>query len=46
MTMISWQMVGLEKPLERVESEIPAPGAGEVLLKVVGCGVCHTDLGF
>ena len=46
MTMISWQMVGLEKPLERVEAEIPSPGDGEVLLKVVGCGVCHTDLGF
>ncbi len=46
MTMISWQMVGLEKPLERIEAEIPSPGDGEVLLKVVGCGVCHTDLGF
>ena len=46
MTMISWQMVGLEKPLERVEAEIPSPGDGEVLLKVAGCGVCHTDLGF
>ncbi len=22
------------------------PGAGEVLVKVAGCGVCHTDLGF
>ena len=23
-----------------------APGAGEVLIEVAGCGVCHTDLGF
>jgi 6-hydroxycyclohex-1-ene-1-carbonyl-CoA dehydrogenase len=46
MTMISWQMTGLGKPLERVESQCPEPGEGELLLKVVGCGVCHTDLGF
>lgn len=46
MNMISWQMVDLKKPLERVESPIPSPGDGEVLLQVVGCGVCHTDLGF
>ena len=24
----------------------PEPGPGEVLVKVAGCGVCHTDLGF
>ena len=26
-------------------SEAPAPGAGEVLLKVRGCGVCGSDMG-
>jgi len=46
MKMVSWQMVEPKKPLERVEAELPAPGAGEVRLKVAGCGVCHTDLGF
>jgi 6-hydroxycyclohex-1-ene-1-carbonyl-CoA dehydrogenase len=46
MNMISWQMVEPKKPLQRVEAPLPAPGRGEVLLKVVGCGVCHTDLGF
>jgi len=46
MTMISWQMTEADKPLERVESPLPEPGEGEVLLKVAGCGVCHTDLGF
>jgi len=45
-TMISWQMTEPGKPLERVEAPIPDPGAGEVLVKVAGCGVCHTDLGF
>ena len=45
-TMVSWQMVIPNHPLERVESALPEPKAGEVLLKVSGCGVCHTDLGF
>ncbi len=44
--MVSWQMTETGKPLERTESAIPEPGEGEVLLKVAGCGVCHTDLGF
>lgn len=46
MSMISWQMVEHKKPLQRVEGPVPTPGAGEVRLRVVGCGVCHTDLGF
>ncbi len=36
-------------PVERrplVMSDIPAPepGAGEILLKIMVCGICHTDL--
>lgn len=46
MSMISWQMTEVQQPLARAEAPVPAPGAGEVLLKVAGCGVCHTDLGF
>ncbi len=46
MTMISWQMTGQNKPLERTESQLVEPGPGEVRVKVAGCGVCHTDLGF
>ena len=30
-------------PLELVEREIPAPGAGAVRLKVQARGVCHSD---
>jgi D-arabinose 1-dehydrogenase-like Zn-dependent alcohol dehydrogenase len=45
-SMISWQMTEPGKPLEKVEAPIPEPGPGEVLVKVAGCGVCHTDLGF
>jgi 6-hydroxycyclohex-1-ene-1-carbonyl-CoA dehydrogenase len=39
-------MVDPKQPLQRVEAPVSAPGQGEVRLKVVGCGVCHTDLGF
>jgi propanol-preferring alcohol dehydrogenase len=31
-------------PLERTEIDIPVPGAGEILVRVRACGVCHTDL--
>jgi D-arabinose 1-dehydrogenase-like Zn-dependent alcohol dehydrogenase len=27
-----------------VEREVPEPGAGEVLIKVKACGVCHSDV--
>ena len=33
-----------ERPLELVELPVPTPGPGEVLLKVLACGVCRTDL--
>src|SRR4029077_10895300 len=29
---------------EIVEREIPRPGAGQVLIKVQACGVCHSDV--
>ena len=32
------------RPLTIEEVPIPAPGPGEVLLRVVASGVCHTDL--
>jgi propanol-preferring alcohol dehydrogenase len=31
-------------PLELVELPRPQPGRGEILLRVVACGVCHTEL--
>jgi len=30
-------------PFEIVEREIPSPGAGQVLIKVQACGICHSD---
>ena len=32
------------EPLRSVELPIPEPGTGEVLLEVLACGVCHTEL--
>jgi propanol-preferring alcohol dehydrogenase len=31
-------------PLELVDFPDPGPGAGEILIKVLTCGVCHTEL--
>jgi alcohol dehydrogenase, propanol-preferring len=31
-------------PLRLVELPVPIPGAGQVLLRVLACGVCRTDL--
>jgi alcohol dehydrogenase, propanol-preferring len=31
-------------PLREVERDVPAPGAGELLIRVHACGVCRTDL--
>lgn len=42
----SWRFVEPGEPLEWVEGAARAPGAGEVLIEVAGCGLCHTDLGF
>lgn len=39
-------MTAVNAPLERQEFPASAPGPGEVVVEVAGCGVCHTDLGF
>lgn len=35
---------GANRALEVMEVPTPSPGPGEVLVRVVGCGMCHTDL--
>ena len=35
---------GPGRPLEVGDVPTPAPGPGEALIKVAGCGLCHTDL--
>jgi 6-hydroxycyclohex-1-ene-1-carbonyl-CoA dehydrogenase len=52
-----WQMVrpwsrdadtgeAISGELERVSVPVPELGAGEVLVEIAGCGVCHTDLSY
>lgn len=33
-----------KEPLELVEMPVPVPKAGELLIKISACGVCHTEL--
>jgi propanol-preferring alcohol dehydrogenase len=33
-----------QTPLELVDLPVPAPGEGEILIRVSACGVCHTEL--
>src|SRR3989338_11149337 len=35
---------GPNQPLDVTDVPTPVPGAGEVLVRVAGCGLCHTDL--
>ena len=37
---------GPNQPLIIEEVPTPTPDAGEIRVKVAGCGVCHTDLGY
>ena len=39
-------MTELNKEFSLVESELPAIKENEALVKIAGCGVCHTDLSF
>lgn len=41
-----WLLVEPGKSLRQEEFTPRPPGKGEVIVKVAGCGVCHTDLGF
>ena len=33
-----------KQPVEIVDVVIPDPGPGEVVVDIIACGVCHTDL--
>jgi D-arabinose 1-dehydrogenase-like Zn-dependent alcohol dehydrogenase len=32
------------QPFQMLEREVPKPGAGQVLVRVQACGVCHSDM--
>ncbi|MCC7325875.1 MAG: 6-hydroxycyclohex-1-ene-1-carbonyl-CoA dehydrogenase [Burkholderiales bacterium] len=40
-----WLMTAVNAPMI-AESFVAAPGDGEVVVAIAGCGVCHTDLGY
>jgi 6-hydroxycyclohex-1-ene-1-carbonyl-CoA dehydrogenase len=42
----AFQMIAKDKPFERVEYSVPEMGSEDALVKIAGCGVCHTDLSF
>lgn len=47
-TMMAWQVLRPGRidggPLRRVALPVPRPGRGELLVRVLACGVCRTDL--
>jgi 6-hydroxycyclohex-1-ene-1-carbonyl-CoA dehydrogenase len=45
-TIRGWQMTAPEKELELHSYPPAALNRGDVLVKVAGCGLCHTDLSF
>jgi len=42
--MRAYRMTGWATPPRPVEVAIPAPGPGQVLVRVAGCGLCRSDL--
>ncbi len=43
---VGYVLSAVGAPLERVRRALPEPGPGQVRVRVAGCGLCHTDLGF
>ncbi len=42
----SWQMTDIKVEFQLNETPVPELKDNEVLVKVAGCGVCHTDISF
>src|SRR5579864_8597304 len=42
--MRALQITGWKSDPELVETAVPEPGAGQVLIKVAAAGACHSDL--
>jgi propanol-preferring alcohol dehydrogenase len=42
-TMRAYRILGWEQPPQLVETDVPSPGPGQVLVKVAGNGLCHSD---
>jgi propanol-preferring alcohol dehydrogenase len=44
-TMQAYRILDWAEPPQMVEVDVPQPGTGEVLIKVAGNGLCHSDIG-
>lgn len=44
--IVGWEMAEAGAPLRRTSREAPSLSPDDVLIRVAGCGVCHTDIGF
>jgi 6-hydroxycyclohex-1-ene-1-carbonyl-CoA dehydrogenase len=42
----AWLLVDAGRPLQSRTIEIAAPASSEVIVEVLACGLCHTDLGY
>jgi len=42
--MMAYRLVEWERPPEPVEVDVPRPGPGELLVRVAGNGLCHSDI--
>ena len=42
--MLVFRLVGWQRPPQLVEIPVPVPGPGEVLVRVAGNGLCHSDI--
>ncbi len=45
-TCTRWVMTAKGEPCTLTTEAVPEPAAGEALIAVAGCGVCHTDISF
>ncbi|WP_266182141.1 NAD(P)-dependent alcohol dehydrogenase [Dyella humicola] len=43
--MLAFRLIQPQEPPRLEEIPRPSPGPGQLLIKVGGCGLCHTDLG-
>jgi len=41
--IVTWQMLSPHH-LERVTVDVPDIKAGEALIEIAGCGICHSDI--
>lgn len=44
--MQALRLTAVGEPLRLEDLDLAAPGEDEVVVRVAGCGVCHTDIGF